>query len=84
MPKLAAKLKPLEQQKIEDRLRGFYGGGMSRSDICREIGVKNYETVSDWLVGLPYIKVGRRKYWRTDSVAEKMYREMEIYGVIDI
>lgn len=74
MPRVK-KFIPIKQEQLALQLRETYGGGMSQSDVCSELGIKNHETCRAWLSGVEFLRVGHRKYYRTDDVAAKIYRE---------
>ena len=75
MPKLT-KLKPPEQQAIEDELRKIYGGAMSTRQVGSELGLKD-TAAKKWCdtAQVPYIQVERsaRRY-RVADIAAAIYQ----------
>jgi len=75
MPKIT-KLKPPEQQVIEDELRSRYGGAMSTRQVGIELGLKDTAT-KRWCedAQVPYVQTERsaRRY-RVADVAKAIYQ----------
>ena len=73
MPKIK-KFKPIEQEQLEEELRSRYGGMMDAKHVGVELSLNHFNSYTEWLADVPYVKVGKRKKWRVADVAEKIYR----------
>lgn len=73
MPRPRALGVPDRQREIENSLRSNYGGSLTIGDLCDLLHTKERRTASGFMEGLPYFTVGKRKRWRAEDVAKRIY-----------
>lgn len=65
--------KPYELIETEKELVDLYGRRMSISQIGREIGIKDWNTILKFVSGLNPLVINGRKHYKTSEVAELIY-----------
>ena len=64
---------PSGQWRLENELRERYGGCLTQAEVGRELGLRNHNSVSQWLADLTPLQINGRRKWRAGDVARKMF-----------
>jgi hypothetical protein len=68
----------MRAQQIADEMRAVYGGMLNVEQMKRELGVKDRRTAEKFLQGVPFVIVNKRKHWRVNDIARRIYDQEEI------
>lgn len=76
MPRIRKYGASAEQIALEEELRSRYGGSMTLTDLCTELGVKSTKTGRAWVSGMKAMNVNGKLRYRCADIAERMAAQM--------
>ena len=74
---MPARRVPEWEKEKRAELRSIYGGAMRQCDVMTELGTKNAGIATEFLNGLPFMRVGKTLRYDVNDIARRFYEIRE-------